>query len=150
MQRPWLILIVLVGLVSVPPLLLGGAAVWIENRRVHDAKPALAPLIPLKCLIGSSPVPFVRNCTYKVYFEEDTELSDANIAELLSLNHLPAENNLTVHIRTKNVTDKSMPVLKSLTKLDALIVLDSGISDDGIRELREAFPGLDIPQRKPE
>src|SRR5262245_7251739 len=85
-----------------------------KRQRFSDADPAFRPLMHLRCQILSQPAAFYRYCRYVVDFPPDCELSDANVAELRSLNSLPAANTLDVTIRTTLVTNSSLPTLKEI------------------------------------
>jgi hypothetical protein len=61
---------------------------------------------------------------------------------------LPENNLLSVIIRTREVTDASLPHLKELHRLDSLDVTETSISDAGIVELSKAFSKAVVPQRK--
>lgn len=119
----------------------------VERQRISDAEAAFLPVERLGCLILSNPVAFERYCNYIVEFPTSSRLTDSNADTLLSLNRLPSANRLEVIIRTPKVTDKSLSVLKSITVFDALDVRESSISDDGIQELRRAFPNVYVLKR---
>lgn len=120
---------------------------YIEEQRIREAAAAFQPVEKLDCLILSNPVAFERCCCYILEFPPTSKLADSNIATLRSLNRLPSTNRLEVIIRTRKVTDNSLPVLKSITVFDALDVRETLISDEGIEELQRAFPDAYVLKR---
>jgi len=120
-----------------------------ERQRINDADHAFRPILHLRCQILSQPIAFHRHCHYVVEFPPDSPLSDANIAELRSLNQLPSRNTLDVTIHTPELTDESLPHLKAIHTFDLLDVTDTSISDNGITELRRTFPDVIIATRGP-
>ena len=122
----------------------------IEWQRVRDAESAFRPILHLGCHISSQPIAFHRYCRYIVKFPPESRLTDANAAQLRSLNRLPSENTLDVVIQSPQVTDQSLSHLKTMHpfgRFDALDVTQSAISDAGINELRKTFPTAIIVTR---
>jgi len=140
-------LVAVVLLVVIGFAVFHGALVFIQRRRVADATAAFAPIEPLGVYILSQPIAFHRHCRYVVEFPEASRLSDDNVTELSCLNALPQENYLELWIATPGLTDRSLPVLKSIETFDVLDVTRTSISDSGIEELRQAFPDCIVPER---
>jgi hypothetical protein len=132
---------------AVPAAIFFGSVAVIERQRVADAEPAFAPIEHLRPHIFSQPVAFYRSCRYVVDFPPDSDLSDENVAILTSLNRLPSANILDVTIRTRAITDASIPVLETLETADLLDVTESGISDTGIESLRVKLAGHIVSRR---
>src|SRR5437764_3477465 len=120
----------------------------IEHQRIADAEMAFAPILQLRPVILSQPLPFHRHCRYVVDFPAESKLSDENISVLKSLNRLPRRNELDLTIRTPYVTDASIPVLESLESVDLLSVDESAISDAGEDRLREKLKDRFVSLRK--
>jgi hypothetical protein len=118
-----------------------------ERQRINDADPAFRPLLHLRCQVWSQPIAFHRYCRYVVEFPPDCDLSDATVAELRSLNRLPAENTLDVTIHTRTITDEALPHLKAIDTFDLLDVTGTSISDAGIQQLRKTRPDAIVPTR---
>lgn len=118
-----------------------------EHLRIRDAEPAFQSLTSLGCHIYSQPTGS-RYCRYLVIFPEGTGLSDDNIDDLAPLNRLPANNFLDVVIETDNVTDRSVDSLASIKTIDLLVVVDSGISDTGIEDLKQRMPDTWVNSRE--
>ncbi len=51
---------------------------------------------------------------------------------------------MTLVLRTKEISDASIPLLARLTSTDLMIVGDSGISDSGIVELETLLPNTRV------
>ena len=122
----------------------------IEWQRVSDAESAFRPILHLGCHISSQPIAFHRYCRYIVEFPPESRLTDANAAQLRSLNQLPSENTLDVVIQSPQVTDQSLLHLKAMHpfgRFDALDVMKSSITDAGIDELCRTFPTAIIVTR---
>ena len=141
-------LVAVVVLVVVGFAVFHGALVFIQRQRDADAAAAFAPIEPLGMCVFSQPIAFHRHCRYVVEFPETSRLSDDNVTGLSCLNALPEENTLDLVIATPTLTDRSLPVLKSIATLDLLDVTGTSISDGGIEELRQAFPDCIVPERK--
>ena len=122
---------------------------WYQDvLRVRDARPAFEPIEQaLSPQIWSNPTGS-RHCRYVVEFPPESRLTDHNVAVLASLNRLPAENTLDVVIRTPAVTDAAIPILASITTFDQLEVTHSGLTNDGIAQLRKLLPRTEINPRR--
>ena len=135
--------------VSMPIAAFFGAMRYIEHGRVQDADRAFKPLVPLGVHVLENPVAFERYCDYVATFPPESNLSDINATELVCLSKLPARNKLYLIIRTRNVTDASLPCLEMIRKLDSIDVTQTSISDEGIAELKKSYPEASIAERKP-
>lgn len=134
----WLIFVLVV-------LLLAGAAgyaIWVQvmapfAKRDADARIAFEPLEDLR------PV-FLHNGfgVYDVQFYPQSKLTDDNVAELLSLNKLPAKYDLSLWLLTPAITDASVPVLAQLTTTDTIVIERAGLTKEGITRLAKANPNL--------
>ena len=152
-MRPRKIAAIIIALLMVISVLLAGflgVIFLIERQRVQDADPAFKPLVPLGAEVLCNPLPFRRHCWYVVTFPKQSKLSDANTADLVCLNRLPEKNWLVLRIRTRNVTDASLPHVKAIHKIDSLDVTGTSISDAGIEELRATFPNAHVVSRRKE
>lgn len=139
---------VVVLLLVVGPVVFYGALAFIERQRTADAEAAFAPIEHLGMRVLSQPVAFHRYCECFVEFPESSRLSDDNVSKLSCLNALPREYGLALCIATPNLSDRSLPVLKSIETLDVLDVTQTSISDRGIEELRRALPHCTVVERK--
>lgn len=131
-------------------LMIGGAALigflalflpfayGVAKRNAHS-KAAFEPLTHLRPLVFESGFG-----SYYITFDSQSSLSDENIRDLLSLNRLSDEYHLTVWINTRAVTDSSVAVLAQLNTTDALVLADSGLTEEGIERLAEMNPKLTI------
>lgn len=143
-----MVVAICLGVVVAPFAGLFGVVWYVERQRVRDAAPAFLPLAPLGVSILSNPIPFHRYCIYYVEFPAACGLCDTNTSDLVSLNELPRQNELDLVIRTPRVTDKSLPCLEAVRKIDLLDVTESAISDEGVARLRKAFPNASVVERK--
>jgi hypothetical protein len=149
MRRRTIIFVVLVGvaLVAMPIVSIYGLAFWNDHLRVRDAEPAFRPIESLGCHILSQPYGS-RYCRYLVTFPPETLLSDSNAATLSSLNKLPKGNTLDVEIPSDRVTDASIPHVAAIETVDTLDVTESGISNDGIEQLKKRMPATYVLERR--
>ncbi len=79
---------------------------------------------------------------YHIEFDSHSTLTDDNIVELLTLNRLPAEYDLTLWLRTPDITDASIPVLSQLLTTDTIVVDGARLTEQGIARLSSANPRL--------
>jgi hypothetical protein len=126
-----------------------GVLRYIEWQRVRDADPTFRPLEPLGVNVLCNPIAGHRYCTYIAEFTPESKLCDQNVSELASLNTLPRKNWLVLVVSTPRVTDSSLSRLREIRTIDVLDVRKSSISDDGVAELRAAFPKAKILERMP-
>ena len=108
-------------------------------KRDADSKRAFLPLTNMRPIVLDN-----RFGVYHVEFDGDSTLSDANVLELLTLNRLPDEYDLTLWLKTSNITDASIPVLSQLKTTDTIVMEDTGITEQGIAQLASNNPGLRI------
>jgi hypothetical protein len=69
-----------------------------------------------------------------------SDLNDSNCDRLLLLNELPERYDLTVEIKTEHITDGSIVTLARLSRVDYLVVDDSGMTPEGIAKLKSLLP----------
>ena len=75
------------------------------------------------------------------------DLADS-IYWLASLNPLSAEDHLDVVITSLGVTDRSLTTLLEINSFESLDVTETGISDEGITQLKRRFPTCYVLERK--
>jgi hypothetical protein len=85
---------------------------------------------------------------FHIEFHPQSKLTDDNVAELLSLNKLPADYDLTLWLMTPKITDASMPVLLQLTTTDTIVIEGAGLTPDGIARLAAAKPQMSLCDAK--
>ena len=145
--------LLIIGTVVIPLVavaLIGAFLVraWMnEYARNQEADRAFAPIEKLGLCVFSNPIFSCRYCTYCIVFEETTRLNDENISQLSTMNELSQENDVMLCINTRNVTDASLPFLKTLSTLDDLDVTATGISHAGLKELASALPDCSVKFR---
>ncbi|KAA1257326.1 hypothetical protein LF1_54750 [Rubripirellula obstinata] len=104
-------------------------------QRDADARAAFGPIASLQ--------PEILDNAFGVYivrFTPDSFLTDRNVSQLLSLNRIPNDSDLTLMIETQSVTDESVTVIRQLTSVDRLHLNRTSISADGIALLVSSLP----------
>lgn len=143
----WIAVLLIICLPLVGWLAVYGHA-WRQNQlRIADAQPAFDPVLPLRAELLSNPCG-TRFCCYWLRFPGDSHLSDDNVAQIESLNKLPAENELSLIVETLAITDESLRVLMSLRTVDFLDLTKSGVSDDGLERLSAGLPDTVVAHRQ--
>lgn len=135
----WIAVLLVICLPLVGWLAVYGYVLRQEQLRIADAQPVFDPVLPLRAELLSNPCAS-RFCCYWLRFPSDSFLNDDNVAQLESLNKLAAENELSLVVETRAVTDKSLRVLMSLRTVDYLDLTKSGVSDDGLEQLSAGLP----------
>ncbi|MHB8974251.1 MAG: hypothetical protein ACYC3X_28525 [Pirellulaceae bacterium] len=125
----WIAVLLVICLPRVGWLAVYGYAWRQEQLRIADAQPAFDPVLPLRAELLSNPCG-TRFCCDWLRFPGDSLLSDGNVAQIESLNKLPAENELSLTVETPAITDDSLRVLLSLRTVDYLDLAKSGVSKE--------------------
>ena len=109
----------------------------LNHMKQHDANAQLAfePIAPLQPQILDNAFG-----VYVVIFNKDSLLNDTNVANVLSLNRIPRECDLTIIVATPAITDSAIPILANLTTTDTLVVEKSGLTESGVNELSAMLP----------
>jgi hypothetical protein len=126
-----------------------GGAVFFDFQ--YDQRGAFlgGRLTPLRKLVGDR---FHADIAHVTFHDPDRILDDAQLAEIRP--HLESMPKLEVlHLDPHRITDQGLPELYGLRNLELLMlhndgrVARSGISDSGLRRLRNALPNCTISQR---
>ncbi len=106
-------------------------------KRDAESKHAFEPLRHLQPIVLDN-----KFGTYHVEFDSHSRLTDDNVVELLTLNRLPAEYDLTLWLKTPAITDASIPVLSQLLTTDTIVIDGARLTEQGIARLSSANPRL--------
>ncbi|QDT39021.1 hypothetical protein [Stratiformator vulcanicus] len=120
----------------------------VDTQRWREARPAFDPLLPLGVSILRQPIPLNRHIAYVLTFDSNSELSDANVKELLALNQLPEKNSLGVIIETPHISDEAVPALVKVQAIDDLGLVGTSMTPAGVERLRKLRPSMSIYYEK--
>ena len=141
-MRQWLVFTLVAALVTGLAVLAYLAIVIVPfaigvAKRDADSKLAFEPLGHLRPIVLDNGFG-----VYHVEFDSYSTLADDNVHEVLTLNRLPAEYDLTLWLKTPAITDASIPVLSQLLTTDTIVLDGAGLTVEGIARLSSANPRL--------